>query len=316
MIAITPDQSRELALLIRDLSPMQKADFYYFTIVENQDPYEFLASLKVLKHGTGDQKPHGNWANGSSESSLDAMPYEWKPKIKPAIDSTELSDWEYKKGLDALKTVSEFPVAINVQGGPYSDEFEKIIENKRFKSLEEIPQENGGSALSIYRQGRQDLEVGLWGVPETDKGPIYGFVNTPISLQPLLPLETAGYGGLKLILKESVSGRTTITAGDSVNNGLIPIKLTDAKTGNISREQVDGAFRSRAFQTGETSVSEPVSIVSEAKNIRYFEAQIHGGVSLDDISYIEKERWTTISPKAMSVLESKGITVKEPWKNR
>ncbi len=69
MIAITPDQSRELAVLIRDLSPMQKADFYYFTIVEEQDPYEFLASLTIQKHAQHNQKTHGSWATGQKGGS-------------------------------------------------------------------------------------------------------------------------------------------------------------------------------------------------------------------------------------------------------
>lgn len=268
--------------------------------------------IPVFKHEEHDQKTHGSWADGSSESDLDAMPYEWKPKVKPAIDSTELTDWEYKKGLDVLKTVSESPIAINV----WNWDLNRIIESGRFKSLEEIPKEVNEPYLLEYRQGRQDLEVGMWGVPEADDGPIYGYVDTPASLQPNLGIETSNYGDLKIVLKDSVLGKTTITAGDSLNSGLIPIKLTDAKAGNLSREQVDGAFRSRAFQTGKTSVSEPVSIVSNAQNIRYFEAQIHGGISLDDIAYIEKGRWATISPEAMSVLESKGITIKEPWKTK
>ena len=267
---------------------------------------------EVLKHQEHDQKTHGSWADGSSGSSLDAMPYEWKPKIKPAIDSTELSDWEYKKGLDVLKTVSESPIAINV----WNWDLNKIIESGRFKSLEEIPKEVNEPYLLEYRQGRQDLEVGMWGVPEADDGPIYGFVNTPASLQPNLSVETSNYGDLTVVLKDSVLGRTTVSAGDSANHGLIPVKLTDAREGNLSSQQIDGAFRSRPFQSGATSVSRPISIVRQVSDINYFEAQIHGGVSLDDIAYIEKGRWAEISPKAMSVLESKGITVKEPWKNR
>jgi putative metallohydrolase (TIGR04338 family) len=67
MRAITPEESRELAILIRDLPPVQKADFYYFTIVEKQDPYEFLASIPVQKHQEHDQSTHGNWATGTPQ---------------------------------------------------------------------------------------------------------------------------------------------------------------------------------------------------------------------------------------------------------
>jgi hypothetical protein len=60
------EQSRELAVLIRNLTPMQKVDFYYFTIVKGENPYKFLLDLEVTKHGDHDQSSHGNWASGSS----------------------------------------------------------------------------------------------------------------------------------------------------------------------------------------------------------------------------------------------------------
>jgi hypothetical protein len=51
------------------------------------------------KHGTHDQKTHGNWAEGSSESGLDAMPYEWKPKL----NKSGMTDEEYAKNAEILK---------------------------------------------------------------------------------------------------------------------------------------------------------------------------------------------------------------------
>ena len=75
---ITVDQSRELAVLIRGLTPMQKADFYYFTIVKNEDPYEFLSSLGVQKHQQHDQQSHGNWAGES-------LPNDYGMFHRPAI---------------------------------------------------------------------------------------------------------------------------------------------------------------------------------------------------------------------------------------
>lgn len=43
---MTPTQSRELASLIQTFSPSQKADFYYFTIVQNQDPIAYIAQMR------------------------------------------------------------------------------------------------------------------------------------------------------------------------------------------------------------------------------------------------------------------------------
>jgi hypothetical protein len=42
---MTPKESRELASLIQTFSPAEKADFYYFTIVKNQNPAEYIKGM-------------------------------------------------------------------------------------------------------------------------------------------------------------------------------------------------------------------------------------------------------------------------------
>ena len=42
---MTPKESRELASLIQTFSPAEKADFYYFTIVKNQNPFEYIKGM-------------------------------------------------------------------------------------------------------------------------------------------------------------------------------------------------------------------------------------------------------------------------------
>jgi hypothetical protein len=42
---MTPTESRELAILVQTLSPDEKADFYYFTIVKNQNPAEYIKGM-------------------------------------------------------------------------------------------------------------------------------------------------------------------------------------------------------------------------------------------------------------------------------
>jgi hypothetical protein len=66
---MTAEESREVAKMIRTLSPLQKADFYYFVSVQGQDPYEFLQTIEFKKHGTHDQSTHGNWATGQKGGS-------------------------------------------------------------------------------------------------------------------------------------------------------------------------------------------------------------------------------------------------------
>lgn len=49
---MTPEQSRKLASLIQTFSDEEKADFYYFTIVEKQDPVAYVARMR--KHSLVD----------------------------------------------------------------------------------------------------------------------------------------------------------------------------------------------------------------------------------------------------------------------
>jgi len=150
MIAVTPDQSRKLALLIRDLSPIQKADFYYFTIVENQDPYKFLASIPVKKHGDHDQSSHGSWAQGvlaSAEVQLDGK------KIGEIINRVKDEGGLTISMIDGSEPQTGFTFA---RGRKYSS----IVDAQTFYKDEDV-------LASYYIKHKADLtggkyHLGLW----------------------------------------------------------------------------------------------------------------------------------------------------------
>ena len=158
-----------------------------------------------------------------------------------------------------------------------------------------------------YQEARYDLEKGLWGQPANANSPIYGYFDTP--LQPSVRNETLQYGDVTIVLKDSVAGRTTITPGDSANHGLTPVLVTDARKGNLSPEQIDSAYLTRPFQKGATSVSRPVNSVRATQEIDYFEAQIHGGVSLSDIKSVRLEKYSIVGDSTIALLEKAGIEV-------
>lgn len=58
---MTPTQSRELASLIQTFSPSQKADFYYFTIVKNEDPMAYISNMRKATFN-GDRSAAGRYA--------------------------------------------------------------------------------------------------------------------------------------------------------------------------------------------------------------------------------------------------------------
>jgi len=120
MRAITPDQSRELAVLIRDLSPMQKADFYYFTIVQKQDPYEFLASLTVEKHAQHNQADHGNWAKGGNGLGIEeAM------ALQRRSDPLKKKVYDAENSLIPKKEKTKAPDYPKIDDFPSKEEYDK-----------------------------------------------------------------------------------------------------------------------------------------------------------------------------------------------
>jgi len=255
------------------------------------EPYEGA----VQKHQEHDQSSHGNWAEGSSESDLDAMPYEWKPKLS----KSNMTDEEYAKNAKTLKGIAEAPVSTYL----YGMELDLIVKEGRFKSLSEIPTgtENLVMASEEYRQGRSELEHDLWGVPKTGVQPIYGYMDTEYENH---QLGARIYGDVKVTLKDSVLGRTTFTAGDSLNSTLIPIKVSDAKAGTLSKPAMAGSYTSQKTETYrvETELRSP-------ERYGYFEAQVHGGISLTDIKSVSISQYSRVAQSTIDTLRALGVEV-------
>ena len=250
----------------------------------------------VFKHQEHDQKTHGNWTNGgSSESGLDAMPYEWNPKL----NKSNMTNEEYAKNSETLRSIAEAPVSTYL----YGMELDLIVKEGRFKSLNEIPIENEGLAMASeeYRQGRSELENDLWGVPKTGVQPIYGFMDTDHGGH---KPATIVYGDVKVTLKDNVSGRTTFSAGDSLNSTLVPVKVSDARAGTLSKPAMAGSFTSQKTKT--------YMVQSELRSpdrIGYFEAQVHGGISLKDIKTVSISQYSRVAQSTQDTLKALGVEV-------
>jgi len=253
----------------------------------------------VQKHQEHDQSSHGNWADGSSESGLDAMPYEWKPDL--GVDDSRLPPYKSKELSEVLQNIAEAPIAIRLS----APELDSIIQEGRFKSLNEIPVEESPGQSQPYRDARSKLENGIWGVPKTGIQPIYGYMDTRYDgHEP----QSEGYGDIKIILKDNVAGRTTFSAGDSLNAALTPVKITDARAGSLSNSALIAAHQSRSPEAAGYQ-----DIFRSPSRISYYEAQIHGGVSLKDIKSVDIRTQTGYSPplseSTIKTLEQMGIEV-------
>jgi len=274
---------------------------YGWAIIDPIHPDLIPAPLEedVKKHGTHDQKTHGNWADGSSESGLDAMPYEWKPEL--GVDDSRLPPYKSKELSEVLLNIAEAPIAIRLS----APELDSIIQEGRFKSLNEIPIEESPGQSQPYRDARSKLENGIWGVPKTGIQPIYGYMDTRYDgHEP----QSEGYGDIKIILKDNVAGRTTFSAGDSLNAALTPVKVTDARAGSLSNSALIAAHQSRSPEAAGYQ-----DIFRSPSRISYYEAQIHGGVSLKDIKSVDIRTQTGYSPplseSTIKTLEQMGIEV-------
>lgn len=249
--------------------------------------------VPVLKHGEHDQKDHGKWADGSA---LDAMPYAWNPKLK----KSNMTDAEYEKNKEILKNIAEAPVATYL----YGLELDKIVADGRFKSLDELKgRENEGlvAASEEYRQGRAELENDLWGVPKTGVQPIYGYMDTNYGNH---KPATIVYGDVKVTLKDNVAGRTTFSAGDSLNSTLIPVKVSDARAGTLSKSEMQASYQSARKET-----FYPQSELRSPDRIGYFEAQVHGGVKVSDIKSVEISQYARVQPDTITALKMLGVEV-------
>jgi hypothetical protein len=144
MRAISAQESRELSKKIRTLTPIQKVDFYYFTIIEKQDPFEFLNQLKVTKHGDHDQSTHGSWATGQSDE--EGISQETAAKIQQFT-----RDWG---GLSIKMTDGSLPDKGYMVSKP--TKFSRIVPAKDFYDPKE-----GWKILREYEQKHsEDLATG------------------------------------------------------------------------------------------------------------------------------------------------------------
>jgi len=168
---------------------------------------------------------------------------------------------------------------------------EHILNDGRIKSQFETNKSSGKKDFDV-RASVERLLFGIYDKPgqNDDKRPIYGYVAVDgirpagIGSAQLGDPSTdalSQYGQVQVVLKDSVRDRTTALFGDSMNNmqQAIPTPINNpdwrsfqASYGGITGKGLEGLDRSGENQ--------------EFRAGAYAEAQIHGGVSVDDIEEI------------------------------
>lgn len=143
------------------------------------------------------------------------------------------------------------------------DVLEKVIADGRFKTQHETGKSNG----MFDPSKRDEHEAKMFSTDQPR--PIYGYVN-PRSIADTYRSQ-GQYGEIAVVLKPEVAARTTVTYGDSLDITDVPAPIP------FTHVEKAPATRLLAAATGVGYSSRP----------SYVEAQIHDGVSVADIDYIE-----------------------------
>ena len=181
--------------------------------------------------------------------------------------------------LDAMKN-GKVTIAVD------NPTLQKIFNDGKFKN--QFDTKKSGGLLDFSR--RKTAEKALFdldvNIPNQQR-PIYGYItdnftlkkvgfgeDTQEYLDTVLSLwnnRTSQYGSIKVVLKDSVKSRATATIGDSLGRNIIADNLLEAKP-DLSNM---GFYRYGA----------PTSNVG-VPDFSYFETQVKGGVTLDDVESI------------------------------
>lgn len=212
----------------------------------------------------------------------DEMAFKWKDQAAAKAD-------DYATAVRGILTDAKANgVHINVT----EDGLEGILESGRWKHLTET-----ANTKNVHLAGRDKYERDMLGVPaDTPPGqrPIYGWGARANAG------ETTFYGDVEVVLKPSVSNRTTWTLGDSIQGDARP--LWSNEIAHASRDDLIGSSGGAFVRRSEFG-----DLLDRSG---YVEAQVHGGVGVRDISHVIVPKGT--SPELIGRLRAKGIDVRGP----
>lgn len=210
-----------------------------------------------------------------------------------------------------LKRAASAGVKINVTG----DTMHEVIQDGRIKTLKEVNREVGNIKSTDYNRVRFAYERDVVGLPtgrRLAERPIYGwaeqFQKDDASMSMI-------YGGVEIHLKPEVMDRTTLTIDDSLNRGVYPIWANEIDTASDDMMLAASIWASDRYysvdENGEQYVGTAPGWEGGPGNLStwYTEAQVHGGVSLDDIAEVVLEFPDTLSAEDQAALADLGIAI-------
>jgi len=177
--------------------------------------------------------------------------------------------------------------------------------------------ETGRSKGYKNRESREGFEAATLGVVHSDddksKGVIYGALHVGGVRDPAA-IGAEQYGEVGFVLKRGVHERSTFTEGDSLSMCYESSPLTGRQTqvnGHVGHGGVDAVNRDlSAWGVSDEAFAGRIS-PQPRKAHAYYEAQVLGGVSMDDIDYVTIPRGTQLPATAVKRLRERGIPIVE-----
>lgn len=186
-----------------------------------------------------------------------------------------------------------------------------VLRDGRMKTQFETGSSRGAYDPSL----RASVESELWDIPvdyAATKRAIYGYLESPH--------DVAGggvqqYGGLVVRLKPAVRQRTTFTMSDSLGGDMVPSPINAPRAASLRPGQA-----AKALQTESRNINEyfygKAGYSAERVQSSYIEAQVHGGVAVDDMAEVlvpitgQQSPATVLGQEVMDGLARAGIPVR------
>lgn len=245
------------------------------------------------------------WAEENAQFEMEQLREGWQnvPSQIEAINEFEKNVPKYEQILKDAVEREEFSTRTS------SGAVQKILEDGKMKS--QIETGTSGGYLDIERRKRatEQLFAGSerLDISDTDYE-IYGYLgNAP---------RTKMYGDSRIILKKSrMIERTTLTVGDSLElletgGDPVPTLVTDPKI--LSYGKVFGTSVPNApDRLKDVNLDfESIRKTGYLDGGNYVELQYHGGVTLEDIDYIEMSRSASNAADVERLAKEKGVTIR------
>jgi hypothetical protein len=224
--------------------------------------------------------------------ALTMSPEQWgvgEFEDRPITDA-EFEDGKRRAKAQIRKDFAGKKVATRITPGGLA----KVLDDGRFKTMFETKMTSASNYIPEKRAMYEEMAFGLSRDADPTKRPIYGYLSDGVKSIEDDDTLLDTYGDVQVIFKDAIRSRTTATVGDSLDQAVLPSPVNDPQWFSFS-----GGMRQSQH-----------GYAPEGAAFLYKEAQIHDGVSTEDIEEVVFPKDDPPTPELQAALKRRGI----PWR--